>query len=185
MDTKTALLNSAERAARTRGFDGFSYADLSHDVGIRKASIHHHFATKAVLSAALMKRYSDDVKDACADIEATHNTGGARLDALVQFYRDALDDGHSLCLCVSLSISRDSLAKDVLSQIGRFRTSMMEWIASVYALGKTDGTIKDVQDPSREAAATLALLEGAQLAARAAEDADMFDVALALLLRRL
>jgi TetR/AcrR family transcriptional repressor of nem operon len=28
-DTKTALLNSAERAARTRGFDGFSYADLN------------------------------------------------------------------------------------------------------------------------------------------------------------
>ncbi len=38
MDTRSALLDSAERAARQRGFDAFSYADLARDVGIRKAS---------------------------------------------------------------------------------------------------------------------------------------------------
>ena len=36
MDTKTALLDSAETIARQRGFDGFSYADLATAVGIRK-----------------------------------------------------------------------------------------------------------------------------------------------------
>ncbi len=33
-DTKMILLDSAERAARARGFDGFSYADLAAEVGI-------------------------------------------------------------------------------------------------------------------------------------------------------
>jgi len=65
-DIKTALLDSAERAARRRGFDGFSYADLAKDMGIRKASIHHHFPTKAALSVALMKRYYINLKTACA-----------------------------------------------------------------------------------------------------------------------
>ncbi|MEO9863924.1 TetR/AcrR family transcriptional regulator, partial [Yoonia sp.] len=78
-DTKTALLDSAERAARTRGFDGFSYADLAQDVGIRKASIHHHFPTKAALSAALMERYYNDLKAVCEDIDMSQETGGARL----------------------------------------------------------------------------------------------------------
>lgn len=57
MNTKTNLLNSAERVARTRGFDGFSYADLAADVGTIKASIHHHFASKAALAVTLMNRY--------------------------------------------------------------------------------------------------------------------------------
>ena len=35
MDTRTALLDSAERAARQCGFDAVSYADLSREVGIR------------------------------------------------------------------------------------------------------------------------------------------------------
>lgn len=56
MDTRTALLQSAERAARQRGYDGFSYADLAGDVGLRKASIHHHFPTKATLALALIER---------------------------------------------------------------------------------------------------------------------------------
>ena len=56
MDTRTALLESAERTARQRGYDGFSYADLADDVGIRKASIHHHFPTKATLALALIER---------------------------------------------------------------------------------------------------------------------------------
>ena len=45
MDTRISLLDSAERAVRQRGFDGFSYADLSKEIGIRKASIHYHFAS--------------------------------------------------------------------------------------------------------------------------------------------
>ena len=60
-DTKTALLNSAERAARSKGFDGFSYADLAKEVGIRKASIHYHFPTKDALTISLMVRYHSDM----------------------------------------------------------------------------------------------------------------------------
>jgi TetR/AcrR family transcriptional repressor of nem operon len=58
IDTKTILLDSAERVARARGFDGFSYADLAAEVEISKASIHNHFASKATLAVALMKASS-------------------------------------------------------------------------------------------------------------------------------
>ena len=78
-DTKTAWLMTAERAARTRGFDGFSYADLAESVGIRKASVHHHFPRKAALSVALMHRYQADKEAACARVDAAEPTGGARL----------------------------------------------------------------------------------------------------------
>ena len=54
MDTKTALLNSAERAARRLGVDEFSYAFLAEGVGIRKAIIRHQYPSKANFSVALM-----------------------------------------------------------------------------------------------------------------------------------
>lgn len=183
-DTKTALLDSAERAARTRGFDGFSYADLARDVGIRKASIHHHFPTKAALSVALMQRYYGDLEASCAEIAARNITGAARISALVTLYRDALDGGKSLCLCVSLSISRESLPADVIVQISRFRAMMIAWIAKTFEMGNRDGSIKNVGDPTSEAPALLSLLEGAQLAARAEENLDPFDSAVRLLMTR-
>lgn len=184
-DTKTALLNSAERAARTRGFDGFSYADLSQDVGIRKASIHHHFPTKAVLSVALMERYYNDLKAVCDQIDDSHHTGGARLAALIDRYKSALDGGKSLCLCVSFSTSRESLPTEVIAQIGRFREMIIAWTQTVFAAGQSDGSIARVIDPAVEAAATLPLLEGAQLAARVEENPALFDSAVRILTLRL
>lgn len=184
-DTKTALLDSAERAARTRGFDGFSYNDLANDVGIRKASIHHHFPTKALLSEELMKRYYTHLEATCTAIDTAHVTGSARLAALIGQYRNAIDDGKSLCLCVSFSSSRQSLPPEAVTEISRFRAMIIAWLTQTFALGQSDHTITGQSDPHQDAAATMALLEGAQLAARAQEDAAVYDQAVAVLQARL
>ncbi|MEP5729490.1 MAG: TetR/AcrR family transcriptional regulator [Sulfitobacter sp.] len=184
-DTKTALLNSAEHAARTLGFDGFSYADLAEDVGIRKASIHHHFPSKANLSVALMQRYLATFQETCSKIEADCPTGGARLTELIERYRVGSDDGKRLCLCVSFSASRDSLPPDVLDQISRFRSMIIEWMTETFKLGQSDGSITGTTAPALEAAAALSLFEGAQLAARAEENPALFDNAIELLRQRI
>ncbi len=184
-DTKTSLLDSAENAARTRGFDGFSYADLAQDVGIRKASIHHHFPTKAALSIALMQRYHETLEEACDTIAKTHSTGGTRLAALIDFYREALKGGKSLCLCVSFSTSRESLTPEVIAAICAFRKMMIAWLEMVFKSAQTEQSILGVSNPQKEAAAALALIEGAQLASRAEESVDLFDAALELLRARI
>lgn len=184
-DTKTALLRSAERAARTKGFDGFSYADLAADVGIRKASIHHHFPAKADLTLAVMQRYHVAFVETCDRIDAAHTTGGARLNALIAAYRSALGNGEMVCLCVAFSISRDHITTDVRAAMGDFRQMMLEWLTATFTRGNGDGTIAQVADPAAEARAALALLEGAQLAARTQADPAAFDAALALMSSRL
>lgn len=183
-DTKTALLDVAEHAARARGFDGFSYADLAEAVGIRKASVHYHFASKALLSAALMERYQAKVEARCDAISRANPLGAARLSAIIDFYREALHDGKTLCLCVALTGSRESLSPGVAAQIAGFRRTMIGWLASVFALGRADGTIAGVTDPEDEARAALATLEGGHLAARAEEDPAVFDRAVRTLLAR-
>ena len=183
-DTKTALLDSAERAARTRGIDGFSFADLSLEVGIRKPSIHYHFATKGTLTLALVQRYRIQMDVACVDIDSANPTGGARIAALVAVYRQALNGGTSLCLCVALSASRESLPAEVITQIGLYRQTMITWLVDAFAAGQSDGSITDLRAPQDESPATLSLLEGAQLSARAAEDVAIFDAATRLLLAR-
>ncbi|WP_420583584.1 TetR/AcrR family transcriptional regulator [Ruegeria sp.] len=183
-ETKTALLDVAEHAARARGFDGFSYADLADAVGIRKASIHYHFPTKAALSEALMDRYHATLETECEKIEAEYDTGSARLLALISLYREALNDGKTLCLCVSLISSRESLSNAVLEKIDAFHAMMLGRIQAIFDLGQEDKTIAGVTNPTAEARATLALLEGAHLTARAAESIQTFDAAFEMLTSR-
>jgi len=65
-DTRHELIEAAEVLVRTRGYSGFSFAQLSDVVGIKKASVHHYFKTKDDLARALIaaydKRFDDDLE---------------------------------------------------------------------------------------------------------------------------
>lgn len=177
MDTRTALLDSAEKACRSRGFDGFSYADLSAEVGIRKASIHHHFPTKADLALAVIERYSDMFFTRLNAVSADGGTAGSHLKAYIDTYRGALRGGDTVCLCVAFSAGRDSLSEPVLGALNMFHESSFQWLSKVFEAGASDGSIRAVGDPAFEAKACLAIVEGAQLMARAASDVSLFEAA--------
>jgi TetR/AcrR family transcriptional repressor of nem operon len=56
---KIEILDVAQEAIQKRGYNAFSYADLAEAVGIRKASIHHYFPSKADLGLAVIRRYRE------------------------------------------------------------------------------------------------------------------------------
>ena len=53
------LLDVAQDLVQRRGLNAMSFQDLSNSVGIRKASVHHHFANKSDMVSALLARYRE------------------------------------------------------------------------------------------------------------------------------
>ena len=52
--TAARIIDEGRRLIMTRGYNGFSYADVAAAIGIRKASIHHHFPGKNDLAVAVV-----------------------------------------------------------------------------------------------------------------------------------
>ena len=52
-------MDLAEAHMRNGGYGGFSFRDLAAELGIKSASVHHHFPTKATMAAAVARRYAD------------------------------------------------------------------------------------------------------------------------------
>src|SRR5687767_13048426 len=117
--TATQMLDVAERLAQTRGFNGFSYADIAAALGITKASLHYHFATKADLGRALIERYSNSFAEALAQIEASGLDARAQLQRYVQLYRDVLSNDR-ICLCGMLAAEVTTLPDPMKKAIRRF-----------------------------------------------------------------
>ena len=178
MNTRATLLNTAEQLARSRGFDAFSYSDLAEQVGIRKASIHHHFRTKGDLSLALITRYREVFSDRLAAISAQDPRASGRLLAFLNLYRDAMLGGRSLCLCVAFSVTQHALPVDSRAQLAGFHADVTQWLEVVFRLALTDGSIRGITSPRAEAQAALAAVEGAQIMARAARDVARFEAAI-------
>ena len=49
----------AEALLQDKGFNGFSYAHIATELGVKNAAIHYHFPTKESLGIAVVKRYRD------------------------------------------------------------------------------------------------------------------------------
>src|ERR1039458_4825940 len=97
-DTRTRILDVAERLVQVRGFNGFSYADIAAELAITKASLHHHFPSKAGLGEALILLYTERFIDALAAIDAEASAAPAKLNAYAGLYVDVLRE-ERMCLC--------------------------------------------------------------------------------------
>jgi len=174
-DTKTQLMDAAEQQVRQKGADGFSYSDLSTAVGIRKASIHYHFPAKSDLLTAIMARYAKTVMTALDSYTRDLPTAGQRLAAFINVYRDALNEGSTLCLCVAYAVSQEGFSDATKAEIVTFRDAVSDWLINTFTDAQTDGSITGVTDPKMEASHALAVVEGAQIATRFSEDMALFD----------
>lgn len=164
-DTRSELLIQAETLVRSRGYAGFSYADLSEAVGIRKASIHHHFPTKVDLGAALVAAYDARYSDAMAAIRADVLDGPARITAYGRLYLGGVEQGLG-CLCAALAIEGEALPERLRGDIVAFFRRHLAWLEEVLREGMADGTLRPGLDPAMHARSILATLEGALLMER-------------------
>lgn len=176
-DTRTALLLTAERLIRTRGYSAFSYADLAAAVGIRKASIHHHFPAKADLGLALVDEYRARFRALLADIERDHPEVPARLRAYGALYAEGLREG-MLCLCGMLASDAAALPEALRTATRAFFTEQLEWLARAAAAGQRARALRAGRSPAAVAEHLLGALQGGSLLGWALGDPGVVERAL-------
>lgn len=167
MDMRTTILNAAETRIRVAGFHGFSFREIAADVGIKSASVHYHFPTKADLGAAAADRYRERFLTALGD-PRDDSPLLVKLDGLAALFRNALVVDGQMCLCGALGAEIDGLPPPVAEGAARFFRETLAWIEAALA---TEG----ITTSRRLAVQILALLEGGLLAARALDDAAAFE----------
>lgn len=180
-NTATRVLDVAERLVQFRGFNGFSYADVAAELGITKAALHYHFASKGELGAALIERYIARLAGRLAALDADCPTAVARLHGYVALYRGMLAEGR-LCLCAMLAAEFQTLPETMQTAVLKFFIFNESWLEPVLRRAEAEGAVR-LCGPARDAAVALvAGLEGAMLVARPFGDMARFEAAAANLL---
>ncbi len=172
-DTATRILDVAERLVQTSGFNGFSYADISAELGITKASLHHHFATKAELGRALIERYSEAFNAALKVVDQRGGDAAAKLERYVKLYEEVLRE-ERLCLCGMLAAEYSTLPEPLQKEIRRFFDANETWLAGVIDQGRRARIFHSRGSAREVARMLLSALEGAMLVARPYSDVARF-----------
>ena len=179
--TAGLILDVAEELLQTRGFNAISYQDISDRVGIRKASIHHHFRAKAGLAAAVVRRYRGRWSEFLAEVDETAGGAWARLDRYLEPFRSTARHGDRACLCGVLGAEFASLAPAIQTEVRQFFADNETWIARLLEEGRRTGEFDFAGDATSEAGVFFACLEGTLLVARACADPRRFYAVVAQL----
>lgn len=172
----TAILDIAERLAQTKGYNGFSYADIAAELGVTKASLHYHFPSKAELGRALIERYEAAFGAALGAIDRLAVTPPEKLRQYVGLY-DAVIRNDRMCLCGMLAAEYATLPAPMQVELKRFFDMNERWLTKVLLPGRQSGLLLFKETASERARVILAALEGAMLVARSYGDPRRFKAA--------
>ena len=174
--TSNRILDVAETLVQTRGFNGFSYADVAAALGVTKASLHYHFPSKSTLGERLIERYRTSFHNALLQIEAKHATAPARLEAYIAIYADVLADDR-MCLCGMLAADYATLPEPMQTEVRRFFEVNETWLSAVLRRGRDRGELTFEGSALEVARDLTAALEGAMLLARSQGDSARLKTA--------
>ncbi|ANM04905.1 TetR family transcriptional regulator protein [Rhizobium phaseoli] len=184
--TSDKILDVAQSLIVSGGYNGFSYADISAAIGIRKASIHHHFPAKAELVAVLVDRYA---RQAEAGLQSLREQAACPVDQL-QFYanywRSCIENASQpFCVCAMLASEMQMLPDEVASRVRAHFRNLAAWLTSVLQAGVEQGLFQLDTRPEEQAQMLMASVHGAMLSARALGDPALFIAVVAPEIARL
>ena len=76
-NTRDQIMDRAAELLMSRGFNGFSYRDISSHLGVKNAAVHYHFPAKTDLALALIDEYRKTLRRNTSEFMAY---GGSALD---------------------------------------------------------------------------------------------------------
>jgi len=153
--TNQRILDAAQHLMQAQGYTGLSFAGVATAVGLRKASIFHHFPTKEDLA-----RYAS-------------------------LYQALLQRREHMCLCGLLAAEALTLPETVRVEMRAYFVEHEAWLSGVLAAGQAAGLPRIEGPLTTVAAFVLAGIEGAMLVARAHDDDARFEAIAAQLLASL
>lgn len=175
----------------THSYLGLNLQELAEEVGIRKASLYHHFPSKQAVGVAVIEDTTRRFHLWTETIAG--ETAERQLVAFVGMVRDVLGAGARVCLAGATASEWDCVEDEVRAAMVAFSKQQLGWLEQVAGRlkarqSKPSGTA--ASGPAGLSARHWALhiaatCQGALLSARVHGDPALFDQALAPLLAQL
>ena len=164
-DTKQKILDVAETLVQTRGANGMSYQDISQAVGIKKASVHHHFPSKEDLLEAMLERFGQKFYGAVDPMLNSDLSAAEKLKRYLDLDHEALTT-NKICPYGMLGAELVTLGDGVKHQVEDFFRNNQQRLEKVLRQGLDEGSFEFSGEPRVMANLIFSYVEGALLVMR-------------------
>jgi AcrR family transcriptional regulator len=159
-------MDKASELLTQRGFNGFSYRDISTHLGVKNAAIHYHFPSKTDLALALVDEFQQTLRNQTSAFMAYGGPATPQMQGLFMFTESQFCMGRCICPFGALSVDYSDLPDKVRTATERFMSDSVKWLTQVLKTGREQDEFSFEGDAGQKAIGILAALQGARQMAR-------------------
>ena len=174
-NTKTQILDTAQHLLLEKGFNAFSYKDISSSLGIRNAAVHYHYPSKEDLGVAVIQRTRKNLKAAAGQLEDQNVDPWRKLDWFFSIFASHLQKSE-VCFGGSLGTDFHAIPGKMQAEVQGLISEILTWLERLLQDGRNQGEFSFPGDPANKAFTVLAVVQGALQIARVTTS-DQFNIA--------
>jgi TetR/AcrR family transcriptional repressor of nem operon len=175
LDTRRNILLLAQDLIQRRGYNAFSYQDLSDELKIKKASIHHHFPSKEDLGAEVLEvalqRFREWTKSLSPDL-----TPAEKINQYIDAANVWAKRCDKICLGGITMAEWNTLPKKMKTMAELLQRERRAWVIATQDAGQKSGDFKRSSSPEHLALMVWSSIQGALQITRAQEDPKVFEI---------
>ncbi|ETN95489.1 TetR/AcrR family transcriptional regulator [Zhouia amylolytica] len=163
MKTRDKIIVVGDNLIREKGYNAFSFSDISKELKIKNASIHYHFPTKTNLVIAVIQKHLillEKFKTAVVNENAI-----MKIIKFLSVYSIAKSGG-KISILGSLANDYNTFDPEVQTELKILTESTINWLTQTLTEGKKEGTFKFIQDPRTKALTIITTILGAEQLSR-------------------
>ncbi|GLQ89097.1 TetR/AcrR family transcriptional regulator [Dyella flagellata] len=186
MSTQQKLVDTARYLIQTKGYNGFSYADVAEQVQLRKASIHHYFPAKSDLARAVVEQSRGVIEEQARRLTSEDFDPQQQLLFYTGYWEKCIADATApFCVAGMLAAEMPTLPDDLAQAVQEHFRTLSYWLETVLTKGSQLGVFRLRHSVRREAEAFMSTVYGAMLIARAYASPRTFPEIVELALKQL
>ncbi len=134
MSTREEIIKLGDQLIRDKGYNAFSFYDISKKLKIQNASIHYHFPTKTELGVSILKDHSEKLDSI---IQSTVDKSPMlKLKAFLSVY-DKIKSEDRVCLVGSLATDLKTIEPKMAKELKEYSGKILEWVTGILEEGRT------------------------------------------------
>jgi len=175
-DTREQIMDRAAQLLMSRGYNGFSYRDISSHLGVKNAAVHYHFPAKTDLALALIDEYRKVLRQGTSEFMAYGGSALQQLEGFFAFTSHQCQLGRCICPFGAFSVDYNDLPDEVQRATQGFMEETVRWMTRVMEVGRASGEFSFDGDARAKALVVLSALQGARQLARVHDVEIVADV---------
>jgi TetR/AcrR family transcriptional repressor of nem operon len=161
-NTNQQILSYGRTFLQCRGYNGFSYRDISQKLGIKNAAIHHYYPQKEDLVATIFESIRQQFTKDIAKMAQSGCSAREQLQYFFDFMLREFDEGRNICPIGSLILDFEELPMKVKEQHLLLLDNVLAWFSGGLRIGMESNEFDFSEPVDMRAEAIVETLLGAR-----------------------